>query len=72
MAALDTPEVSGDAVLLIAGIGVAAMILMAAFLTFLYYRDRAEDERSKPSMDASPILRRVPPAPLVVRPHMAN
>ena len=46
MAALDTPEVSGDVVLLIAGIGVAAIILMAAFLTLLYYRDRAEDQRS--------------------------
>ncbi|SDL61406.1 hypothetical protein SAMN04487916_111102 [Arthrobacter sp. ov407] len=47
MASLDTPEVSGDVLLLIAGIGVAAIILMAAFLTFLYYRDRAEDKRSK-------------------------
>lgn len=46
MASLDTPEVSGDVVLLIAVIGVAAIILMAAFLTFLYYRDRAEDQRS--------------------------
>jgi hypothetical protein len=45
MASLDTPEVSGDVVLLIAGIGVAAIILMAAFLTFLYYRERAEDKR---------------------------
>lgn len=47
MASLDTPEVSGDVLLLIAGIGVAAIILMAAFLTFLYYRDRREDKRSK-------------------------
>jgi hypothetical protein len=47
VASLDTPEVSGDVVLLIAAIGVAAIILMAAFLTFLYYRDRAEDRRSK-------------------------
>jgi hypothetical protein len=47
MASLDTPEVSGDVVLLIAGLGVAAIILMAAFLTFLYYRDRAEDKRSE-------------------------
>ncbi|MDF9751760.1 hypothetical protein M2428_003231 [Arthrobacter sp. ES3-54] len=47
MASLDTPEVSGDVVLLIVGIGVAAIILMAAFLTFLYYRDRAEDKRSE-------------------------
>ena len=47
MASLDTPEVSGDVLLLIAVIGVAAIILMAAFLTFLYYRDRAEDKRSK-------------------------
>ncbi len=47
MASLDTPEVSGDVLLLIVGIGVAAIILMAAFLTFLYYRDRAEEKRSK-------------------------
>jgi heme/copper-type cytochrome/quinol oxidase subunit 2 len=47
MAALDTPEVSGDVLLLIAAIFVVAIILMAAFLTFLYYRDRAEDKRSK-------------------------
>ncbi len=47
MAALDTPEVSGNVLLLIVVIGVAAIILMAAFLTFLYYRDRAEDKRSK-------------------------
>ena len=46
MGSLDAPEVSGDVLLLIAGIGVAAIILMAAFLTFLYYRDRAEDARS--------------------------
>ncbi|WP_277526916.1 hypothetical protein [Arthrobacter sp. ES3-54] len=26
---------------------MAAIILMAAFLTFLYYRDRAEDKRSE-------------------------
>ncbi len=47
MASLDTPEVSGDVLLLIAVIGVAAIILMAAFLTFLYYRDRAEDKRHR-------------------------
>jgi hypothetical protein len=47
MASLDTSEVSGDVLLLIAIIGVSAIILMAAFLTFLYYRDRAEDKRSE-------------------------
>lgn len=45
--ALDTPEVSGDVLALIAVIGVTAIILMAAFPTFLYYRDRAEDRRSE-------------------------
>ena len=45
--ALDTPEVSADVLVLIVGIGVAAIILMAAFLTFLYYRDMARDKRSK-------------------------
>lgn len=47
------PEVSGDALLLIAVIGLVVILLMAAFLTFLYYRDRAEDRRSERERDTT-------------------
>ncbi len=47
MALRDTTGASGEVLLWIAGIGVASIILMAAFLTFLMYRDRARDKRSK-------------------------
>jgi hypothetical protein len=47
MALQDTTGASEEGLLWITGIGKASIILMAAFLLLLMYRDRTRDKRSK-------------------------